>query len=237
MGRRVAALCALLAVACPVDVAAQRAQPTAQPLETAATVLAKYEAAMDRAKVPDVVRFESAVEQVGPRNIAQTHRVYRSGLTERDELLAADGLALATPEIRIIRDRVNRYNVTTLAPRAKDYAFSLLGEQSDGAHTDYVFATSARAPAAFTVDSVTIDGLVHLPRSIAYTVSAGGVRGHGTLTFTKADKYWVIEEASATARIAGKVARERIVFSRYDFPRSLPDSTFIEPRAGPAPGP
>jgi hypothetical protein len=27
------------------------------------------------------------------------------------------------------------------------------------------------------------------------------------------------------------VARERITFSRYAFPKSLPDSTFTEPRA------
>lgn len=197
--------------------------------ETAA-VIARYEEAVDGLKVPPVVRFEYTVEQAGPRNFAQSHRVYRSGLNERDELRAVEGQALSTPEIRVIRDRVNRYAVNVIAPRSKDYRFTFAGNHTAGARTDFVFATVPHAPGAFAVDSVTIDGNSYLPRTIAYTSSNNGVVGHGTLTFAKADKYWVILEATATARINGVVARERITFSRYAFPKSLPDSIFTEPR-------
>jgi hypothetical protein len=207
------------------------AAPVTSPLLAPADVLARYEASLDAVKTPPFVRFEYTVEQAGPRNFAQAHRVYRSGLTERDELRGVEGQALSTPEIRVFHDRLNRYAVKALAPRAKDYTFSFVGPHADGSHVDYVFATSARAPGgAFVVDSVTVDGIAFLPRIVSYTTLGTGVRGHGTLTFAKADKYWLIVEATATARIGTTVARERITFGRYAFPRVLPESTFAEPR-------
>jgi hypothetical protein len=197
-----------------------------------ATVLARYEEAMDRVEVPKVLRFEYSVEQVGPHDLAQTHRVYRSGLTERDEILSVDGQPLSVPSIRVVRNRSNRYAVTELAPRAAEYAFAYVGPHRDGTRTDYVFATTPHEPrSGFAVGAVTIDGVHFLPRMIAYTTAAGSLRGKGTLSYWMQDKYWVVQEASVAARIGGKLARERFVFHNYDFPRSLPESTFIEPRA------
>jgi hypothetical protein len=202
-------------------------------------VLARYERAIARVVAPKVLRFEYAVEQVGPHDIAQTHRVYRSGLTERDEMLSVEGQSLPTPAIRIIRNRVNRYNVASLAPRTAGYAFSYVGTHHEGSRVDYVFSTTARdvATPAYRVTGLTIDGTHFLPRTIAYATESGMVRGHGTLTFWPQGSYWVIAQATANARIGNRLARERLVFHNYDFPRSLPASTFIAPRAVASPEP
>jgi len=212
--------------------AGAQSPPSSAALEPPATVLLRYEDALDRSQAPRFVRFEYAVEQVGPRNLSQTHRVYRSGLTERDEILSVDGQSLQTPSIRIIRNRVNRYNVATLAPRARDYTFSYIGEHHDGPRIDYVFSTAPRIEGgAYAVRAVTIDGVHFLPRSIAYSTTAGGIGGRGTLSFFPQGGYWMIQEATVAAKVNQKVARERLVFHNYDFPSSLPESTFVEPRS------
>jgi hypothetical protein len=143
-----------------------------------------------------------------------------------------DGQSLMTPSIRIMRNRVNPYNVSLLAPREREYLFSYVGTHHEGTRLDYVFDTAQRtANPAYRVITVAIDGVHLLPRTITYATGNGEVTGHGTLLFWPQDRYWVIEQAIASAKIDGKVARERLVFHNYDFPPMLPDSTFIAPRS------
>ncbi|MBV9104379.1 MAG: hypothetical protein JO060_12385 [Candidatus Eremiobacteraeota bacterium] len=226
------AACAFALVAFIFSQRAEAAERQAVVLLSSTTVLARYERAMEGLRTPKIMRFEYAVEQVGPHNLSQTHRVYRSALDERDEILSVDGQPLPMPSIRIIRDRVNRYNVVTLAPRLRDYDFTYVGTHRDGAVIDYVFKTAphAESAGAYQVVGVAIEGVHFLPRLIAYSTVSGDVRGHGTLTFWRQDKYWVVAQATASVRIAGKIARERLTFHNYDFPASLPNSTFSEPR-------
>jgi hypothetical protein len=204
-------------------------------IEPPALVLAKYEEALDLVPSPKNVRFEYSIEQAGPHDLSETHRVYRSGLTERDEILSVGGQSLPKPSIRIIRDRVNHYNVGRLAPRVREYVFSYIGEHHDGARVDYVFSTVPRGEAttsAFRVTGITIDGIHYLPRAISYATGTEEIRGKGTFTFWPQEEYWVIQQATAQATIGGKLARERLSFHNYDFPNSLPASTFVEPRTG-----
>lgn len=210
---------------------AQAASPV-PPLipESPETVLAKYADALDNVAIPKYVTFEYSVEQAGPRNLVQVHRVYRSGLTERDEILSVDGQPLPHPSVRIIRNRIDRYGISATAPRARDYAFTFTGAHRAGSHYDYIFQTEERAGGAFAVTSVAIDGLHYLPAQIDFTTVAGAVRGHGRLSYGKFDRYWMISEATVTAKVNDKPARERIVWMHYEFPASLPPSTFAEPR-------
>ena len=217
-----------------------RAVSPQQPIiEPPALVLAKYEEALSLVPSPKNVRFEYSIEQAGPRDLSETHRIYRSGLTERDEILSVAGTSLPKPSIRIIRNRVNHYNVGVLAPLVREYVFSYIGQHRDGARVDYVFATVPRleTTTGYRVTGITIDGIHYLPRAIGYTTGTEEVRGKGTFNFWPQSLYWVIQQATAQATIGGKLARERLSFHNYDFPDSLPASTFVDPRAGPTTAP
>ena len=72
------------------------------------------------------------------RDLQQTHRVFRSGNQQRDELLSADGKFLEPPVIHMYTGRRNRYAVEVLAPRTSKYSFRYIGPVHDGRHTDAV---------------------------------------------------------------------------------------------------
>jgi hypothetical protein len=206
--------------------------------EPPAVVIAKYVAALASVPAPKYVRFEYSVEQVGPRDLVQTHRIYRSGQTERDETLSVDGQTLPNPSVRIIRHRVDRYGIAAVAPRPVSYVFTFVGSKRSGARYDYAFATQPRSSgASFTVTGVLIDGRRHLPLQIAFEAGAKQVRATGRLTYAPFEHYWMIVEATVTARSEGKVSRERIAWSRYSFLDSLPESTFVAPRPLPTTNP
>jgi hypothetical protein len=60
--------------------------------------------------------------------------------------------------------------------------------------------------------------------------SAGlDVQGNGEIEFGPFGKYWMPIVAAAEARVKGKPASERITWSDYRFPESLPPSTFQPP--------
>jgi hypothetical protein len=223
----------LAASGAPAD---PRATPLASP-EPPAVVLARYVAALQSAALPKYVRFEYSVEQVGARDLVQTHRIYRSGQTERDEILSADGQLLPNPSVSIVRHRVDRYSISALAPRPANYVFAYLGKRRAGTRYDYSFATQARSPGAFDVTGVVIDGRRYLPSQVAFTADSGKVRASGRLSYAPFERYWLIVEASVTAHFDGKVSRERIAWGRYAFPASLPDSTFVAPRPLTTPSP
>jgi hypothetical protein len=225
---RRAALAALLVAAL---LGAAPSRPPA--LETPSMVLAKYAEALVGVANPKYVTFEYAVEQAGFHNLVQTHRIYRSGLTERDEILSVDGLPLSQPSVRIIRNRVDRYGIAATSPKPKDYEFTYTGAHRVGSHYEYVFHTDPHGGGAFAVKSVAIDGLRYLPSQIVFSAVSGAARGQGRLSYAKYDKYWMVSEATVTAKVKGKLARERIFWTRYEFPATLPDSTFIAPRPVP----
>ena len=87
------------ATAAPFEPAMLPMRYAAPPLEPA-TVLARYADALAALKHPAAISFEFSVEQLGLRNLEQTHRVYRSGSDERDETLSVDGYALNYPAVR-----------------------------------------------------------------------------------------------------------------------------------------
>jgi hypothetical protein len=196
-------------------------------------VLARYARALARLKHPPTLAFDYAVEQLGLRNMEQTHRVYRSGRSERDETLIVDGYPLQRPAIRIFANRTYRYDVSGVAPRAPRYRFVSTGAISRGSSSfDYVFKTVPLGAASFAVSEVVIDGTRFLPSRIRFKIAAAGARGSGQLTYEAVDGYWVVRQALVDARLPnGSTAHERIAWSDYSFPSSLPESTFTPPRA------
>ncbi len=193
-------------------------------------VLQRYALALDAVVQPKVVIFSYAVSQAGATNIEQRHIVYRSGLSVRDEIVAVDGASLARKEVRFGR-REDRYAVARIAPRTADYQMLFLGIVKDGKHEDYVYeATPLIHPSGAWVDRLTIDGVRFLPRSVHFHTAAGESSGTGDVEYAPASKYWMPVLATAQATVAGKPARERIVWSDYRFPASLPASAFQAPK-------
>jgi len=219
----------LLLLATSVAVLAARArQPAGAPALAPGAVLARYGHALATLRRPKSVSFQYSVEQLGLRNLEQTHRVYRSGLRERDETLAADGQPLPIPSIRIIENRMDRYDILAVAPRLPAYAFTFVGLR----HRAYVFKTLAHAAGPFTVTAVELDAGTYLPAVVRFRIAGNGARGSGELHYARADRYWVVRMAQITAHLTnGARAHERIAWSGYQFPSSLPPSTFVLPRS------
>lgn len=207
---------------------ARAAHPAPPPSLASEVVLARYAHALAILRRPRSVSFQYSVEQLGLRNLEQTHRVYRSGLRERDETLAVDGQPLPIPSIRIIENRMDRYDILSVAPRAAAYTFTFAARSRRA----YVFKTVARAPGAFTIESVEIDRATFLPAVVRFAIAGNGARGGGELRYGSADRYWVVRQAQITAHLTnGSRAHERIAWSGYQFPSSLPPSTFEMPRS------
>jgi hypothetical protein len=197
-----------------------------------AAVLARYGQALALLKRPPTLSFEYSVEQLGLNNLEQTHRVYRSGLNERDETLVVDSYTLQQPAVRILANRTNRYDIAAVAPKPADYAFTFAGVEREASGYAYVFHTTPRATTSFAVSEVEIDGRSFLPSRLLFKIAGGGASGSGELVYARTDVYWVIRSAAVSVRLAGgAIARERIEWSSYRFPPSLPDSTFEAPRA------
>jgi len=218
---------ALLLASSLVMMGARAAHPAA-PALSSGVVLARYAHALAVLRRPRSVSFQFSVEQLGLRNLEQTHRVYRSGLRERDETLAADGQSLPVPSIRIIENRVDRYDILAVAPRAAAYGFTLVARSRRA----YVFKTVSRAPDAFTISAVEIDRATFLPSLVRFAIAGNGAHGSGELRYGSADRYWVVRQAQITAHLTnGSRAHERIAWSGYQFPASLPPSTFEVPHS------
>ena len=192
-------------------------------------VLKRYAEAVQALTVPKVAVYAYTVSQVGPSNIEQYHRIYRSGVSVRDETLAVDGIALHRKIVRILASRRSLHR-RPLSPRADTYEMLFLGTVKDAHHIDYVYeATPLSRPSGAWVDRITIDGMRFLPRVVHFHSSGLGVHGTGQIEFGGFGKYWMPIAAQAMASIKGKPARERIVWSDYRFPENLPPSTFLQP--------
>ncbi len=246
MIRRRSAALGALALSAAVAVAAGGVRAAPRPPAAAqapaalapATVLARYAEALESLREPPALSFEYSVEQLGLRDIEQTHRVYRSGLNERDETLIVDSYALRQPAVRILANRTNRYDIAVVAPKAAEYAFTFAGARRDAGGYTYAFRTVPRGSPSFAVSEIDIDGRSFLPSLVRFKIDGGGARGSGELAYGPADLYWVVRSATVSAHLAnGATARERIEWSAYRFPPSLPASTFEAPRATATPAP
>jgi hypothetical protein len=194
----------------------------------ASAILARYAEALVVMHTPPVMTFEFSVDQTGAREIQQYHRVFRSGAQQRDELLAVDGKKLDPPKVHVFQRR-DRYRVEALAPRAAKYTFRYIGSVRSGRHSDPVFKTVPLVPGAPSVVSqVQIDGVNYLPVSISFTTAAR--KGSGVVTYGRVGKYWLPLTATAKATYAKLGIVEKITFSHYRFPPSLPPATFTRPR-------
>jgi hypothetical protein len=196
-------------------------------------VLERYAARLLHHEDPKVLIFSYAISQAGPHDIDQTHRIYRSGDLVRDETLTSDGVRAKA--IRIARYR-NRYTLEGLAPRLTEYAFLFERAVRSGKSLSYQYRAVPLAPgAAFVVNGITIDLKTFLPTLIRFHAASGGVAGSGSIAFARAGNYWVPMSVAIDATVRGKPAREHISFSSYQFPRSLPISTFQGPKPLPTP--
>jgi hypothetical protein len=201
--------------------------PLAAPIAPAA-VVARYEAAVAALKEPRTFTVEFTLEQTGTRTLEQTHRIFRVGGDERDETIEVNGTRATSPEVRIFRGRPYRYAVARLAPSSAQYVFEYAGPHKNGRHIDYVFRLLPRAPLArFRFTEVSIDGITFLPSAVAF---ASGPAVSGGVTFAKSDRYWVATGANASAQLGGGIAHERLTFSNWRFPKTLPKSTFAVAR-------
>ncbi|MGA7201743.1 MAG: hypothetical protein WBX26_07935 [Candidatus Cybelea sp.] len=193
-------------------------------------VLQRYASALQAVSAPKVVVFSYTVSQVGPSNIEQHHRIYRSGLDVRDDTLSVDGITLLRKVVRISR-HVDRYAIVRFAPSTGSYELLFLGTVKDGRHFDYVYeATPLNRSSGARIDRLTIDGSNFLPRTVHFQSGGAGVDGSGEVEFGPFGKYWMPVVADATAQVGGKPAHERITWSDYRFPLSLPPSTFQPPQ-------
>jgi hypothetical protein len=193
-------------------------------------VLQRYTLAIDAVETPKAVIFTYTVAQAGPSNLEQRHVIYRSGSDVRDETLAVDGVALARKIVRFSH-REDRYAVAKLAPRAASYELLYVRSIKDGHHVDYEYEASPLLRSLdASVDRVTIDGQRFLPRDVRFLTSGPDAHGVAHVTYAPFGKYWMPVTAEVDAVVDGKPARERIVWSDYRFPQSLPASTFVPPR-------
>ena len=192
-------------------------------------VLQRYAVAVTRATAPRVVIYSYTVSQVGPSNIEQHHRIYRSGSAVRDETLTVDGMPLSRKIVKFSH-RADPYTLERFAPRTDAYELLFVGTAKDGRHLDYVYdATPLNRSASAWVDRLTVDGVKFLPRAVHFRSGGPALNGTGEIDFAPMGKYWMPVLATARAQIKGKPARERIVWSEYRFPEALPASTFQAP--------
>lgn len=197
-------------------------------------VVQKYVMALDAVTTPKNVVFAYTVSQLGPSNLEQRHRIYRSGSSVRDETIALDGVALRRKIVRISR-RQDRYAVDRLGPKAAEYQMLFLTSARDGTHFDYTFELTPLVRRAVpSVDSLTIDGARFLPRVIRFHTAAGDAQGTAQVRYAPFGPYWMPVLATIDARVGGKPARERITWEDYRFPERLPPSTFAAPRRLPS---
>ncbi len=215
--------------------ATARPVPSQPPLD-AASVLARYRTALAHLHRPRALSFEFALAQLGLHDMEQTHQVYRSGASERDETLVVDGYRLKAPAVRIITGRSPHYDIAAVAPRAQTYRFIPVAAVRGSGDYQYVFRTEPRAPRAFAIGEIEVDGRTFLPTIVRFITSGNGARGNGELIYGAVDGYWVIRKATIAATLRdGTHARERIEWSKYQFPPQLPPDTFRVPRAQPIP--
>jgi hypothetical protein len=220
---RLAALVALLAAI--VGMPARAAVPMHR-LDSQ-IVLERYELEMTDLVPPKAMIFTYNISQAGPTAIEQLHRLYRSGVQVRDETISVDGQALKAKVVRIEK-REDRYAIERIAPRTTEYSLLFLHAIRRGTHYDYEYEASPLDPTAsgFVVTRMIVDGQRDLPRSIFFRTSAANARGTGEIDYGPASGHWVPFAATVDARVRGKSARERIVWSDYRFPPALPLSTF-----------
>jgi hypothetical protein len=194
-------------------------------------VLQRYALALVEAPVPKLLVFGYTVSQAGLGNIEQRHELYRNGLSVRDETLAIDGVTLHQKSVRF-EQREDRYAIDRIAPRADTYQMLFLHAVRDGSHVDYVFDTTPilRQGAGMWVDQVTIDGIKFLPKQVRFHSDGVSAKGKGAIEYGAFGKYWLPVVATVDATVNGKPARERITWSDYRFPPSLPPSTFLAPQ-------
>lgn len=198
-------------------------------------VLERYASKLLATEAPKVLIFTYNVSQAGPNDIEQTHRIYRSGDLVRDETLAVDGQPPRRKITRIARYR-NRYTLENLAPRLTQYALLFQRAVRSGNAWNYQYrAIPLGASAGFVVDALTIDGRSYLPVGIQFHTGNAAAKGKGAIAFSRAGKYWVPTGVSIEAKVRGEPARERITFGGYQFPASLPKSTFQGPKPLPTP--
>jgi hypothetical protein len=209
--------------------------PLASPVATnEAAILARYATLVAKASSAPFVSFDYTVEQVGLRDFQQVHRIYRDKSNERDELTIVNDELLPRPVVRLYRRKPERYSVGRVAPRAPAYAFRYLAPARNGKHAAYVFATIPKVAGRFRVDRVTIDGVTAMPTQLQFTTKSGAVVGRGTIEFMKVDRYYVPSAVTVHATVDGQETRERIVWTHYRFPKSLPSNVFTPPRRLPA---
>lgn len=193
-------------------------------------VLQRYALALAAVQAPKLVVYSYTVSQVGPSNIEQHHRIYRSGMDVRDETLSVNGITLHAKEVRFSRHE-DRYAVSRFAPNADAYELLFLGTTKDGRHLDYIYeATPLSRASGVWVDRLTIDGANFLPRTVHFHTGSLDVQGSAEIEFGPFGRYWMPVLADASATVKGKPARERIAWGDYRFPQSLPPSTFQPPR-------
>lgn len=228
----------LLLAAAALIPQALRAASSMSDMLTPAQIIVRYDAAMTAAKRPKAMSFDYSVEQLGLRNMEQTHHVYRSARDERDETRIVDGYVLPRPTVRIIANRGNRYDLHALAPNSTTYSLKYAGARLDGDDVTYLFRAVPNAARSFAVDTFEIDGKTFLPKLLHFKISSGSARGSGQIAFARFERYWVVTDARVSVHLPkGALAREHIKWSNYQFPSSLPPSTFRPPRVILAPEP
>ncbi|HEY4439730.1 MAG TPA: hypothetical protein VGN14_04710 [Candidatus Elarobacter sp.] len=198
-------------------------------------IVARYESAVAALNEPRTFTVEFTLEQSGNRTVDQTHRIFRVAGDERDETLAVNGTKAVRPSVRIFHGRPYRYAATKLAPRTAQYAFTFLGPRKNGHHVDYVFRVEPKVPSArFAFTQVEIDGITYLPSAVTFS---GGPGTTGSVTFAKSDRYWVATSANASAKTPGGTTHERLTFTNWKFPKTLPKSTFAAAKPLPTSAP
>jgi hypothetical protein len=106
-----------------------------------------------------------------------------------------------------------------------------------GRRKAFAFRTEPIVAGNFTVTDVLIDAEHALPLTIAFTSASGALKGKGKITLGPVGRYWAVREVTVVATAGSKIERERIAWSKYRFPETLPEWTFSAPRPLPSENP
>lgn len=202
--------------------------PTALTELDSQVVVNRYVQALASLEHPKATVFTYSVSQAGFRNLEETHRIFRSGTRQRDETLVVQRESLKS--VRMASGRIDRYAIERIAPRLESYAFLFMGTHRNGKHLDYVYSMAPLGSPGFVVKEVTIDGLTYLPSLVRFSMRTAKTTATGAIAYAKFAKYWMPTLATVSATINKRPTRERIAFSGYAFPSSLPPSTFSLPK-------
>ena len=199
--------------------------------------LSAYREAVATLPMPSNLTFEYLVTRSGPtRIITEEHRVYRDGAgRERNETIAVNGTKVVPTIAQVFRHAEWPYGAEKFIVSAAAYDVTFTGQGVVRGRRVYGFSAKRFRKSDFEVNGLYLDASRFLPVRETFTVLGKGCEGTGSVDFVPVREFWLIVSISAscvsslrgsTSQDAPPPFRERIRFSKYAFPKTLPPQVF-----------